>query len=123
MNNDKKVLIVDDEQVTLEVFQEQLLKLGGIESDTANSGKEGYEAIKSGKYSVVLLDLMMPDMDGMQILQKIKEENIKIKVIVFSNVPSEEDMAKTKELGAIDYITKTTIEPEDLIEKIKNALS
>lgn len=123
MDNKKQVLIVDDERETLDVFADQLKQLGNIEADTIESGKEGYEAIKSGKYKVVLLDLMMPDMDGFEILTKLKEENINVKVIVFSNVPNEEDKTRATELGAIDFLTKVAIEPEDLIAKINSALA
>ena len=120
MENTKKVLIVDDEPKILDVFSRQLTNLGHFNVETAQGGIAGLDKIKQGGFDVVLLDLMMPDKDGIEVLKEMQSLENAPKVMVLTNLMSEEQEKITKELGVKDYIIKTKVDPKTLIEKINN---
>ncbi len=121
----KKILIVEDD-VFLKSIMVQKLDKENFEVIEASDGKEGLEKIKSEKPDLVLLDLYMPETDGFQLLEEIKnspdEEIRKIPIIITSNFSQEEDMKRTKELGAVDYMVKAHFTPEEIIEKARSFL-
>ena len=101
-----KILIVDDEKNIVDLIQKNL-KLEGYETIGAYSGLEAIKKVKTEKPDIVLLDIMMPDMDGYEVLQKIQEHDIGIPIRVAA-----------LELGADDFITKP-INMKELALKIK----
>ncbi len=100
-----KVLIVDDEE-DVRLFVADFLGERDFMVATAGSGEEALEKFKKDFYDVVLLDIMMPGMDGIECLEKIKKDHPKSVVIMITALKDETRMAKAKKLGAHQYIVK-----------------
>ena len=117
----KKILIIEDE-ILLSDLLKMNLKEAGFEVETAYDGKEGLEKAKSFLPDLILLDLIMPVLDGYQVLQEIQKDPVleKIPVIVLSNLGQEEEIARAKRLGAKDFVVKANLdifELKNIIEK------
>ncbi len=121
MNNNKsakKVLIVDDELDTLELIK-LVLESGGFETVLVNNGLEALDKVKKSKPDLVLLDIMMPDMDGWEVFKKIKENNPKLPVAILTAKAQNIDrLLGLHVLKAEDYITKP-FGKNELIEKVR----
>ena len=117
----KKILIIEDEQTLIKALLETLKENGNI-TETATDGETGLQKIKEFKPDLVLLDLILPKMDGFTVLQKIREdEEIRnTKVIVLTNLSDVAD--KVKELGAADCVIKSDYSINEIHEKIKAKL-
>jgi DNA-binding response OmpR family regulator len=114
-----KILVVEDDKFLLQAYKVKLEK-EGFDVKSATNGAEMFEVLKTFKPSVILLDLVMPQMDGFEALKKLKqEEKSDIPVIVASNLGQAEDIEKSKKLGAADYIVKSDLSMEDLVNKVK----
>jgi len=102
-----RLLIVDDE-IDVREFAANFFRKRKVEVITASNGKEALELVEKQKPDLVLLDIKMSGMDGIETLRRIKEKNEKIKVIMVSGKKPEEEeaFAKSKKLGALDYIHK-----------------
>ncbi|MBU0671772.1 MAG: response regulator [Candidatus Margulisbacteria bacterium] len=118
----KKVLIIEDYPATTEMIA-NILKTEGIEVITAVDGTSGLEKSKSSQPDLILLDIMMPEMSGFEVCQKLKEDpkTAKIPVIIVSVRAAENNIVKGKELGAQEYISKP-FDPFKLIEIVKKYL-
>lgn len=119
-----KILIIDDDELLLDMyaikFREQ-----GFEVETACSGTDGVEKIKEGiGPDIILVDLVMPNMDGFEFLNEIKEKNLSksAKIIILSNLGQESDIKRGLRLGADDYIIKAHFTPSEIIKKILELL-
>jgi len=114
-----KILLIEDEDIIVN-FLERKLKKSGFEVETAKDGKEGLLKIKQANPDIILLDLVLPQINGFEILEKIKEdENLKdTPVIVISNSGRSSEISRAKELGAKDWIIKTEFDPQIIINKI-----
>ncbi len=121
MNNtasNKKVLIVDDEPDTLELVK-LVLESGGFKTELAKSGGEALNMINDSRPDLVLLDIMMPDMDGWDVFRKIKEKDSKIPVAILTAKAQNIDrLLGLHVLKADDYITKP-FGKNELIDKVK----
>lgn len=122
MLEEKKVLIAEDEKPLAKALQIKFKKVG-IEAVVVFSGDEVFRQLEEEKFDLLLLDLMMPEMDGFSVLEKIKNENVGIDVVVTSNLSQEEDMKRCKELGAKDYIVKSNTPISEIVKKVRNMLS
>lgn len=116
-----KILIAEDDKFLAKAYKMKLVKQGH-EVQVEGDGKLALAAAAEFKPDVILLDLIMPNMDGFTFLETIKaDEELKgIPVIVASNLGQEEDLKKAKSLGAADYIIKSNMSLEDLIEKVES---
>ena len=117
----RKVLIIEDDSF-LQGLEATKLKKGGYEVITASTGGEAMKKINEPNIDVILLDLILPDFNGFEILVKIKEiETLKnIPVIVFSNLSEERDINRSKELGAADFLVKSNFTLDELIKHINS---
>lgn len=120
--NNYKILIVDDVPVN-NLLVEKMLARYKFNMRSACNGKECMEAVEAEKPNLILLDLMMPVMDGFQVLKEIKgnPELADIKVVVLSALNTNEDIIKAYNMGANDFITKPII-LEKLVESVSNQL-
>jgi len=120
--NHKKILIVDDE-LSILVPIKFLLEKNNFDVDVAQSGKEALQTIALSKPHLILLDIMLPDLDGYEIYQMIREEPAwdDIKVIYLSAKSRDVDIARGLNLGADAYITKPFSNAE-LLEKIESLI-
>lgn len=114
-----KILIVDDEERFRNTMS-KLLRLKGLETSDAGSGKEGLGLLRDGGYDIVLLDIRMPEMTGVEVLSEIKKIDAGIEVIILTGYASVDTAKKIIELGAFDYLLKP-YEPNELLEKIEAA--
>lgn len=103
----KKILIAEDDGFMAKLITSKLLE-DGFEVDTVINGKEASLKAKDNDYSLILTDLIMPVMDGFQLLTELKKNNNKVPVFVFSNLAQPEDEAEVMRLGAKNFLTKTT---------------
>ena len=119
----KRILLVDDEKDTSMVF-ETVLKQGGYEVGVAADGKSALDTAKTQKFDVILLDQMMPDMGGNDVLQTLKNDpaTSPIPVAMLTNFSHDELIKEALNRGAVDYILKYQISHEDLITKVKRIL-
>lgn len=115
----KKILVIDDETELLKAISIRL-KTSGYEVSTAQDGQEGLEKAKSLNPDLIVLDILMPKMDGYEVcrLLKFDEKYKSIPVIMLTAKTQDIDKAMGKKVGADDYITKP-FETQDLVEKIK----
>ncbi len=118
----KRILIVEDEHPLAHALE---LKLSheGIETTVASTGSEGLTQALSGKYDLILLDLILPGLDGFALLSEMKAKGIKTPVIVLSNLGQDEDKRKAKEGGAVDYLVKSNSPLADILILVKKIVS
>ncbi len=114
-----KILVVDDEQRMVRFIQLNL-EQDGFEVVTAYNGKEALEQVRTQLPDLILLDIMMPDINGFEVLKKIREVN-NVPVIMLTAKGEEDDRIQGLELGADDYITKP-FSPRELVSRIRAVL-
>ena len=119
----KTILIIEDDKFLRELIAKKLIK-EGYEISEAVDGEEGMKKVKEEKPDLVLLDLILPGIDGFEVLSRMREESAlaSIPVIILSNLGQREDVEKGLRMGAVDYLIKAHFTPGEIIEKIKNAL-
>lgn len=117
--NEIKVLLVDDEEEFVTTLGERL-RLRGIKATTATSGEQALELFHSDLPDVVVLDLMMPGLGGLDVMKRIKEKNPQIHVILLTGRGSTIECQNGIQMGACDYLIKP-INLIELIEKIQEA--
>ena len=119
MPKSKKIIIIEDDAILLKTLNVELLS-NGFETLSAVNGESGLDLIKKEKPNLVLLDLLMPKMDGFKVLEVLKNDKqlSKIPVVVLSNLSQKADIEKAKNLGAIDFYEKATTNLSELVEKI-----
>lgn len=117
----KLVLVAEDERPMAKALE---LKLAheGFQSKTALNGEEALEMLRKEKFDLLLLDLVMPKMDGFRVLEVMKEEDIRVPTIVLSNLSQQEDEKRVKELGAKEFFIKSDTPITDVIHYIKKVL-
>lgn len=114
----KKILIIEDEQALVDLLVTKLKK-EGYEVDFSYDGENGYEKVAVFKPDLILLDIVMPKMDGYEVLEKLKEAGNKIPVVVISNSGQPVEIEKTIKLGAADHLIKTEFNPDDVLEMVQ----
>ena len=120
----EKILIIEDDRFIAKMYQTKL-SLEGYDVDVAENGALGIEKIKSFSPDLVLLDIIMPEVDGFGVLEAIREDDTihSTQVIVMSNLAQEDHLKRAKALGAKDYIVKSQFTPMDVVKKIKEVLA
>jgi|GEM_PF-652074 DNA-binding response OmpR family regulator len=120
----KKVLIVEDDSMLSEIYQKKFKSQDSFEVVSANSGTEAIKKAKEEKPDLVLLDLVLPEMDGFDVLEQIKKDPTlsNTKVVPFSNLSEEDNEKKLRELGADGFIAKSEHTPQELLEEVKKIL-
>lgn len=119
----QKILIIEDDKFLRELIVRKLSS-EDYEILEAVDGEEGLKKIKELKPDLILLDLILPGIDGFEVLAKMRDDPIlaSIPVIILSNLGQREDVEKGLKLGAIDYLVKAHFTPNEIIEKVKGAL-
>ena len=123
-NVKRKILIIDDDVFLLDMYATKF-KEKGFEVEIAQSGKEALDKIKEGiSPEVVLLDVVMPGMDGFELLEIIRKENLipAGKIIILSNLGQKEHLDRGMSLGAADYIVKAYFTPSEVVKKVNEVL-
>ncbi len=115
----KSLLLVEDSILIRELYERQF-SLSGVRVDTAAGGQEGLEKAKSGTYDVILLDIMMPDITGLEVMKTLKsdESTKNIPVIFLTNMGQDSVIKEGLGLGAIGYLIKSAFTPDQLIKEV-----
>lgn len=118
-----KVLLVEDDEM-LHTMYTQKFRKEGYEVVSAYNGLEGIKMAEEETPDIILLDIIMPKMDGFVALKKMKknDDTKEIPVILLTNLGQEEDIRKGRELGATDYFIKANHTPQEVVDKVKDVL-
>jgi two-component system alkaline phosphatase synthesis response regulator PhoP len=111
------VLVVEDEE-NIAVGVRDALQHAGFRVDLAHDGPSGLERIRAAKPDLVVLDLMLPGMNGFEVLDKVRKENRDVRVVIITALASENDLIRGFELGADDYIKKP-FSPGELVARVE----
>jgi len=116
----KNILLVEDDPFLVEIYSTKL-KEGGFNIDVATDGEECLKKIEEKIPDIMLLDIVLPNYDGWEILRKItKDERLKtIKVVILSNLGQKEDVEKGMNLGAVKFLIKSHYTPSEVVEEVK----
>ncbi len=124
--NPKKVLVVEDDATMREIVVHKLTS-SGLNVVEAADGKEAVEKWENEKPDLVLLDLMLPELDGFQVLEAMRNHRETVvantPVIVLSNLFSKEDVARTKKLTVDDFLVKAYHTTEEILDRVKEVLN
>ena len=117
----KTILIIEDEETISSMYKAKLEESGKFKVLTAYDGVSGLEAARKEKPDIVMLDVILPQIDGFSVLAELKKKDAtkKIPVIMLTNLGTDEDKEKGKKLGAADYLVKANLTPSQVEEKIK----
>lgn len=118
-----KILIVEDDTFISKMYEAKLNNLG-YQAKIAENGQDGLQIVKEWLPDLVLLDLILPLLDGFEVLKELKADiNFKnIPIIILSNLDQKENIEKGIALGADDYIIKAQFTPSEVVEKIEKCL-
>ncbi|MDO8523499.1 MAG: response regulator [bacterium] len=119
-----KVLIVDDDEFLLEMYAMKFVE-SGYEVDTAKNGEDAVKKAKTNSPDVILMDVVMPKMDGFDLLRNLKKENAAPNAItlVLTNLGQKEDVDKGMKSGATDYIIKAHFTPSEVVKRVESLLA
>ena len=122
-SNRKKILIIEDDPFITDVY---VLKLEseGYDVDTAEDGLVGLKKMQEKKYDIILLDIVMPNLDGFKVLERVRmNPNLsQVPIVILTNLSQKRDIEKGLNLGAIDYIVKTKFTPTEVAKTINKIL-
>lgn len=118
-----KLLLIEDEDFIRDLYKRQL-DLNGFQTDTAANGKEGILLLTNNTYDLLLLDIMLPDTNGLEILRSVRSnpKNGKAMVVLLSNLGQDPIIQEGFKLGADGYIIKASLTPNQVVEEIKNIM-
>jgi CheY-like chemotaxis protein len=122
--NKAKILLAEDEEDARMIYID-ILEGGDFSVDGAKNGEETLEYLEQNEYDLLLLDIIMPDLDGISVLSKIKEDPQKYgkpKVVMLTNIGGDVAIEKALRIGALGYMLKSETEPKELIIKVNEYL-
>lgn len=119
----KTILLVEDDKFLRDLLAARL-EQEGFKVLLAIDGKEGLDAAKKELPGLILLDLILPEMDGFEVLEKLKQDNTvsSIPVLVLSNLGQREEIDRAMKLGAVDFMVKAHFTPGEIVQRIKSLL-
>jgi len=123
---DKKdihILLVEDDTFLANIYKTKF-EMEKFNISVAGDGEAGLEAVKKRKPDIVLLDILLPKMDGFAVLENLKKDETTkdIPVILLTNLGQKDDVEKGLEMGAVDYLIKAHFKPSETVEKVKKVL-
>lgn len=118
-----KILIIEDDPLINKMYAEKLSR-DGYQTEVAENGLIGLEKLKASPPDLVILDIMMPKMGGIEVIEEMKKDtNLeKIPIIVLSNLSESPDIEKAKKRGVKEYLVKSDLDPEDVTNAVKKYL-
>jgi DNA-binding response OmpR family regulator len=122
MPDTKKVLIIEDDNMISSMYKTKL-EQDGYTVEVANNGAEGVEKAKEVDADIILLDVIMPQLDGFTVLEELRQNmKISVPIIMLTNLGTEEDREKGNKLGATDYLVKSNLTPTQVSEAVTKNL-
>ncbi len=122
MDAKQKILIVEDDQDTREIYEE-MLRDAGFDVTTAVDGEDGLTKAQVGGYALILLDIMMPKVDGLSFLAEIKNRSLSDKngpIVITTNLSHDPVIKEALSLGAKSFLVKSEFSPDQIVEKAKS---
>ncbi len=118
-----KILVVEDDKFLRELITQKLVR-EGYEVREAVDGEDGVKKVEEEKPDIILLDLILPGIDGFEVLAKIKEKPDRedVPVVILSNLGQRDDVERGLKLGAVDFLIKAHFTPGEIIEKVEKIL-
>lgn len=122
--NPTKILLVEDEDSIRDLYKRQL-DLAGMSTDAFANGKDALLALQQNQYTLALLDIMLPDLNGLQILKEIRQNDKtrNIPVVLLTNLGQDAIIKEGFQLGADGYLVKAAYTPDQIIQEIKNIIA
>jgi DNA-binding response OmpR family regulator len=123
----KKILLVEDDPFLIDIYQKKL-KDSGFKIEVAKDGEKALEILKEKNFDLMLLDIVLPKIDGWKILEEIREmkkekkDLEKMKIVIWSNLGEKEDVKKGLSLGATSYLIKANFIPSEVVREIEKLL-
>jgi DNA-binding response OmpR family regulator len=123
----KKILLVEDDPFLIDIYQKKL-KDSGFKVEVAKDGEKALEILKEKNFDLMLLDIVLPKIDGWKILEEIREmkkekkDLEKMKIVIWSNLGEKEDVKKGLSLGATSYLIKANFTPSEVVREIEKLL-
>ena len=119
-----KILLIEDEDYIRDLYKRQI-ELSHMQVDAFGLGQEGLQAALKNKYDLLLLDIMLPDTNGLQILKEIKqnESSKGLTVVLLTNLGQDVIIKEGFELGAEGYLIKASLTPNQVVDEVKNVLA
>jgi CheY-like chemotaxis protein len=119
----KSILLIEDDPFIIDIYSKKL-KEAGFSVEVANDGQEALKKLQEYKPDLLVLDIVLPNIDGWEFLREIRNEpSLKdLDVIILSNLSQKAEIEKSKELGAIRYLVKAYYTPTQVVEEIKTIL-
>ena len=118
----KRVLVVEDEKPVAKALVLKLTR-AGFDAKAVFDGEEALKTLESERFDLIILDLVMPKMDGFQLLAELQSRKSEIPIIVTSNLSQGEDVKRAKSLGVREYFVKSDTPIADVITHVKRVLS
>ncbi|OGH68674.1 MAG: hypothetical protein A3I29_05025 [Candidatus Magasanikbacteria bacterium RIFCSPLOWO2_02_FULL_44_11] len=121
--NKVHVLLVEDDVFLSGIYQKKF-EMEGFKISTSDNGEKGLADAKKKKPDIILLDVLLPKMDGFSVLKQLKEDvaTKNIPVILLTNLGQKDDVEKGLEAGAVDYLIKAHFKPSEIVEKVRKVL-
>ncbi|MBD3208652.1 MAG: response regulator [Candidatus Nealsonbacteria bacterium] len=119
----KKILLVEDDPFLVDIYSTKL-ENAGFSVEVAPDGRTGLQKIREGEFDLVVLDIVLPQMDGWEVLREVKKDPQlqNVRIFVFSNLGQKEEVEKGLEMGAVKYFIKAHFTPQDIVDEIKKTL-
>ena len=117
------ILVIEDDKFFRDLVSKKLEK-EGFNALTAKDSNEAFKVLEVERPTLIILDLVLPGLDGFEILSMIKKDNKinGIPVIILSNLGQEDEVDKAKSLGAVDFMVKVNFTPDEIVAKVKEVL-
>ncbi len=118
------ILLVEDDEMIRELFVSEF-QSAGLQINGAADGTHGMQELRTGKYDVLLLDIMLPDTNGLELLKTIKSDPVlqKTKVIMMTNLGNDQVLSEAMQAGAAGYLVKANFNPDEMIQQVKKIIS
>jgi len=124
MGNSKKTILLAEDDNMISTMYKTKMEAEGFDVLLADNGADALELATKEKPDLILLDIIMPQLDGFSVLGKLKGDSKTkhIPTIMLTNLGTDEDVAKGQEMGAVDYLVKANLTPTEVLAKIKQNL-
>lgn len=121
--NQKHVLIVEDDEFLANIYKKKF-EIEGFKVSSSNNGERGLEDAKKKLPDIILLDILMPKLDGFAVLTELKKDiqTKNIPIILLTNLGQKDDVEKGIEMGAVDYLIKVHFKPSEVVDKVRKIL-
>jgi len=120
----ENILIIEDDKFLRELISRKLIN-ESFKIEEAIDGEEGLKKLQEIKPDLILLDLILPGLDGFEVLERMKDNpgTSMIPVLILSNLGQKDEIERGLKLGAVDFLVKAHFTPEEIVDKVKEILS